>query len=153
MRLIAGVASGLGGRFFEELRDRQSLAYMVTASPIERRLAGAFVSYIATSPELEEVARQGLLSEFARLREAPVSAEELERAREYAIGTHSIRRQSGAALLAEMLDAWLLGSGLEEMDAFEHEVRAVTAERMQSVAERYFDERRVVEAVVRGGRA
>ena len=46
--LLAGVASGLGGRFFEELRDRRSLAYTVSAFASERRLAGLFVSYIAT---------------------------------------------------------------------------------------------------------
>src|SRR6185437_11267405 len=38
--MLAGVASGLGGRFFEELRDRQSLAYTVSAFASARRLAG-----------------------------------------------------------------------------------------------------------------
>src|SRR5205814_4236510 len=60
--LIATVASGLGGRFFDELRDRQSLAYTVQAAASGKRLAGIFLSYIATSPEKEGVARQGLLA-------------------------------------------------------------------------------------------
>ena len=49
--MLAGVASGLGGRFFEELRDKQSLCYTVHASASERRAAGTFLTYVATSPE------------------------------------------------------------------------------------------------------
>src|SRR5260221_546745 len=71
--LIAGVASRLRGRFFDELRDKQSLTHTVHAGAVERSLAGAFMAYIATSPELEEVARAGLLREFARLRDEPVT--------------------------------------------------------------------------------
>ncbi|HJU65275.1 MAG TPA: pitrilysin family protein, partial [Gemmatimonadaceae bacterium] len=148
-RLIAGVASGLGGRFFDELRDKQSLAYTVAAFPSERRLAGMFVSYIATSPDKEEVARAGLLGEFAKLREAPVTDEELIRAKEYAIGTHAIHQQSGGAVLGDIIDAWMFGR-LSELDEHDERVRAVTATEMLDVAQEYFDEGRVVEAVVRG---
>ena len=59
--MLAVIASGLGGRFFDELRDRQSLAYTVQAYASERALAGVFISYIATSPDREDVARAGLL--------------------------------------------------------------------------------------------
>ena len=65
--MIAGVASGLGGRFFDELRDKQSLGYTVHAGAIERSMGGAFMAYIATSPEKEEIARRGLLLEFGDL--------------------------------------------------------------------------------------
>ena len=67
-RIVASIGSGLGGRFFDELRDRQSLAYTVHAFTSEHQLAGAFVAYIATSPEKEDVARAGLLAEFEKLR-------------------------------------------------------------------------------------
>ncbi|HEV7991466.1 MAG TPA: pitrilysin family protein [Gemmatimonadaceae bacterium] len=147
--MIAGVASGLGGRFFDELRDKQSLGYTVHAYTSERALAGAFVSYIATSPEKEEVARRGLLNEFAKLRETPVSAKELEQAQTYALGVHAIRQQSGGAVLGEMVDAFLFG-GLWELAEFEDRVRGVTADEMRAVAERYFDERVRVEGIVRG---
>lgn len=151
--MIATVASGLGGRFFDELRDKRSLCYTVHAFSSERRLAGAFGAYIATSPEQESAAREGLLAEFRRLREEPVSAEELERAQTYAIGTHAIRQQSGGAMLADMVDAYLFGS-LAELDDYDARIRAVTAEGMREVAARFFDQSRRVEGIVRGtGRA
>ena len=148
--LLAGVASGLGGRFFDQLRDRQSLAYTVSAYAAEWRMAGMFVSYIATSPEKEEIARAGLLAEFAKLREAPVTAAELAQAKEYAIGTHAIRSQSGGALLGEIIDAWIFGRGLHEIDEHDARIRAVTADQMQELANRYFVEGALVQSVIRG---
>src|SRR4051812_27722785 len=152
--LIATVASGLGGRFFDELRDRQSLAYTVQAAVSEKRLAGMFLSYIATSPEKEGVARAGLLAEFAKLREQAVTPQELDRAKEYVVGSHAISQESGGALLGEMLDAWMFGDGLQEMLEHDARVRAVTAEQMRDAAEKFFDPERRVEGIVRGvGRA
>ncbi len=148
--LIAGVASGLGGRFFDELRDRQSLGYTVHATASDRLAAGLFLSYIGTSPEKEEAAREGLLREFDRLRESPVSDEELARARTYALGTHAIAQQGGANVLAELVDAWLYGTGLEELDRFADRLHAVTPRAMQALARAHFDPDRRVEGIVRG---
>jgi zinc protease len=147
--MIAGVASGLGGRFFDELRDKQSLGYTVHAFASERALAGAFVAYIATSPEKEEIARRGLLAEFAKLRDEPVTAKELEQAQTYASGVHAIRQQSGGAVLGDMVDAWLFGR-LTELEEFDARVRGVTTEAMRQIARAYFDETRRVEGIIRG---
>ena len=150
--LIAGVASGLGGRFFDQLRDKQSLGYTVHASASDRLAAGMFVAYIGTSPDKEDVARDGLLREFDKLRESPVTDTELDRARTYALGTHAIAQQSGGNVLAELVDAWLYGTGLEELDHYAVRLKAVTPQSMQQVARTYFDAERRVEGIVRGRR-
>jgi len=150
VHLIATMASGLGGRFFDELRERRSLAYTVHAFASERALAGLFVAYIATAPSREAEARSGLMAEFAKLRDAPVDADELRRAQTYAIGTHAIRQQSGAAVLADVIDCWLFGRDLSELVDHDARVRAVTPERVRAAARRYFDPALVVEGVVRG---
>lgn len=149
-RVLSAVASGLGGRFFEQLRDKQSLAYTVMAFPIERRVSGSFAAYIATSPAREDEARAGLLDEFAKLRAAAPTADELERARRYLIGTHAIAQQSGSSVLGDLVDAWLFGEGLHELQEVETRIAAVTDADVLAVAERYFDEKRVVEGIVRG---
>ena len=147
--LLGGVASGLGGRFFEELRDRQSLAYTVMARPFVRRASGTFAAYIATSPEKEDQARESLLREFARFTTEDVSAEELDRARRYAIGAWQIRQASGASVLGEIADAWMHGA-LEDIARYPADLEAVTPARMRAVASRWFDPARRVEGIVRG---
>lgn len=150
MHLLAGVGSGLGGRFFEELRDKRSLAYAVSAGAVELRRAGLFRTFMAVSPRREDEARRAMLDELAKLREAPVTDRELARAKAYAIGMHAIREQSGASVLGDVLDAWMFGRSLAELDEYEARVRAVTAAEMQRLAQRYLDETRRVEAVVAG---
>ncbi len=149
-RVLSAVASGLGGRFFEQLRDKQSLAYSVVAFPIERRNGGSFVAYIATSPEREAEARDGLLREFAKLCDAAPTDDELERARRYLIGAHAISQQSGGSVLGDVADAWLFGEGLHELREVDQHIRAVTSADVVSVARRYFDADRCVEGIVRG---
>jgi len=148
--LLAGIASGLGGRFFDELRDRRSLAYTVHAFGAPRRLAGTFGAYIATSPGREDEARAGLLAEFAKLAADGVTPDELARAQTYALGTYAIARQGGGAVLGDVLDAWQAGEGLGELDAYEARVRAVTPEDVRAFAAGHFDPARRVEGLVRG---
>ena len=60
-----------------------------------------------------------------------------------------MRQQSGGAVLADLVEAFLFGS-LRELIEYEQRVRAVTAESMQRAATMYFDEARRVEGIVRG---
>ncbi len=149
-RLIAGVSSGLGGRLFEELRGRRSLAYTVHAFASARALGGMFMTYMATSPTAEHEARAGLLTELARLGDGLVGDDELARAQASAIGTHAIGLQSGATVLADVIDAWLFGEGLHELEEHDARVRAVTQADLQRVARQSFGADGVVEGIVRG---
>jgi len=78
-----------------------------------------------------------------------VSEEELDRAKEYAVGARVIRRESNAALLSEMIEAWLFGR-LAESAEFEGKIRAVTREQVRALAAACFDPGRRAEGVVRG---
>jgi zinc protease len=149
-QLLSAVASGLGGRFFEQLRDKQSLAYTVSAFPLARRAGGSFAAYIATSPSREEEARAGLLGEFAKLCEMPPTDEEMERARRYLIGSHAIAQQSGSQVLGELVDAWLFGEGLQERHDVVDRLAAVQGADVVRMARASFDPLRVAEGVVRG---
>jgi len=151
-QLLGAVVSGLGGRFFEQLRDKQSLAYTVAAYPVERRAGGLFAAYIATEPDREAEARAGLLQQFARLREQPVRDDEIERARRYLIGTHAIAQQSGGSVLSTLLEAWSFGDGLQELAGFRDQLTAVTPSEIQALAQRWFEPAHRVEGVVRGRR-
>jgi zinc protease len=149
-RVWAAVASGLGGRLFEALRDRRSLAYTVVASAWQKARAGSLVAYIATSPEREEEAREGMLRELERFTREPVSEAELRQAVNYLAGQAEVNRQSGGAVAAEILEAWIAGSGLGELVDPGAPYRAVTAGDVLRVARGSLDPARRAEAVIRG---
>ena len=148
--MIASVASGLGGRFFDELRDKRSLCYTVNAFASERRVAGSVRRLhrdVAASGggRARRVAR--------RVQAVARGARDRGRARARADATrsasHAIRQQSGGAVLADLVDAYLFGT-LAELAEHDARVSAVTAESMQRVAETYFDPSRRVEGIIRG---
>ncbi|CAN5647181.1 hypothetical protein BH23GEM10_BH23GEM10_10090 [soil metagenome] len=150
LQLLSAAISGLGGRLFEELRSRRSLAYAVSAAPMARWLTGAFLAYIGAAPDREEEARTELLRELARTAEEPLADDELERARRYLIGSWQISQQTHARQLSDLAHALLLGTGLDELRGFEERVRAVTAADVQAAAARWLRPERMVEGIVRG---
>jgi zinc protease len=150
LQVLSAAIGGLGGRLFEELRSRRSLAYAVSAAPMARWLGGAFIAYIGTAPEREDEARAGMLEELLRTTHEPLDAQELERARRYLIGAWQIRQQTHSRQLADLAHALLLGEGLEELRRFEERISAVTADSVRAAAARWFVADRLVEGVVRG---
>jgi zinc protease len=149
-RVWAAVASGLGGRMFEALRDRRSLAYTVMASSWQRGRAGALLTYIATSPEREEEARAAMLEELDRFTREPVGQTELAQAVNYLAGQAEVSRQNGAELAAEILEAWVIGNGLSDLADPAGAYQAVSAEDVLRVAQRNLLTARRAEGVVRG---
>jgi zinc protease len=148
---LAGAAlSGLGGRVFEELRSRRSLAYTVSLRTMARREAGAFVGYLATSPDREDEARTELLAEIARVATHGVEETDLERARRYAVGTWDIRRQTTAAVASDLVGALVLGQGLHELREYRDRILAVTGDSVRKAARRWLDPDRAAFGVVRG---
>ncbi|HEX9754593.1 MAG TPA: pitrilysin family protein [Gemmatimonadales bacterium] len=146
----AAWAGGLGGRLFESLRDLRSLAYTVSAYPWQRRTTGALVTYIATSPEREEDARSAMLEELTGFGEREPPADEVAGTVSYLVGQSEVRRQSAGALAGEILDAWLQGTGLEELIDPGVPYRAVRPADVRLVAATYLDPARRSEGVVRG---
>lgn len=146
----AAIAGGLGGRLFEALRDRRSLAYSVAASPWQRHGAGGILTYIATAPTREAEAREAMLEELARFRAAPPAPDEVVRAINYLTGQLEVSRQSAGAMVSEILDVWYQGDGLEELEDILSPYHAVSAGAVHAMAVRCLEAGQRVEGVVRG---
>ncbi len=146
----AAHAGGLGGRLFEALRDRRSLAYTVQAYSWQRRTGGGLVSYIATAPGRETEAREQMLVELERFAESESSAREIQGTIGYLVGQSEVRRQSASAIAGELLGAFLSGTGLEELGAEEAALRAVTPGAVRQLAARFLSPAARAEGVVRG---
>jgi len=149
LEVLAACSGSLGGRFFEEVRTKRGLAYVVATANFSSRDAGWFGAFLATSPEDEQQARDVLLGEARRLGSEPPEGEELERAREYLCGQHALSLQGNAAQAGMALG--LLGSGFElsEIAEYPDRIRGVTSEAVAAAAAQYLDPDKVVLGVVR----
>src|ERR1019366_9454243 len=132
----SAIAAGLGGRLFESLRSKRSLAYTVIANSWQRKRVGGLLTYIATDPARLAEARDAMLDELDRFRREPPSREELARATAALVGEVEMSRQTAGAYASELADAWLLGNGLGELDDPTAPYRAVTAADVHALTAR-----------------
>ena len=149
MLVLGSLLGGMGGRLFAVLRERRSLAYSVSALSWQRRSVGAMLTYVATAPEREEEAREGMLTELAGVATGPLPAEDLHRAKNHVIGSIALRRQSAGALAADCFEEWWYGEA-EGPDNTAAQVQAVTEQQIRELAERIFVREQRAEFVLRG---
>jgi zinc protease len=137
LKMIEAILSRQGGRLFLELRDRQGLAYSVSAFASEGVDPGVFGVYFACAPDVVERAVSGVLAELGRLRDEPVGRAELEEARRYLLGSYDISLQTNAAQADELVFNELYGLGLDGGTRYREAVAAVTPASIQAAARGY----------------
>ncbi|KPL01007.1 MAG: hypothetical protein AMJ91_02105 [candidate division Zixibacteria bacterium SM23_73_3] len=150
LKVLQAIASGTGGRFFHQLREKRGLAYTVYGVNDSWEQAGVFYAYIATSPENERFAKEELLSEFYKFKADPVTEEELETAKNYISGMYQIYLETNSALVKQYAKAELLGKGTVEVERYPQKISQVTKEQVKEVATRYFDPQHLAVGVIRG---
>jgi len=139
LAVLDNILSGQSGRLFAELRDRDSLAYSVTAFFTKGLARGIFGGYIATDPANTERAIAGLLEQFDRVRDTEVSKDELKRAHRYLIGSRDISLQTNGAMAEEMTFNELYGLGYLAGREYADRILAVKADDVKRVAGSYLD--------------
>jgi len=148
LTVLENILSGQGGRLFYELRDKRSLAYSVSAFFTKGLAPGLFGGYIATDPSNSESALDGLLEEFAKVRDDRVLDSELARSQRYLVGSRAISLQTNSSKAEEMCLNELYGLGYRNGEEYERRISAVTIDDVQRVAREYLDPDRRAEVFV-----
>lgn len=134
------LGDSMSSRLFLEVRERQGLAYDVGSAPIQYHDTGAFSITAGVAPEQTGDALTAILREVARIRDEPVSPEELARAKEYTRGRITLSQENTGAVSgwygAQELELGEIRELDEELEHFD----AVTRADIQRVAERMFIE-------------
>ncbi|MBN1946543.1 MAG: insulinase family protein [Bradymonadales bacterium] len=137
LEVLCAILSAQGGRLFNEMRERQSLAYSVGATCQPGLDGGYLAVYVATSPEKIEEAVASLEREIRLLHQEEVSAEELERAQHFLVGQREISLQRAAARAAHLGFDEAYGLGYDDFYRFPERILGVTATDILRVARQY----------------
>ena len=151
LEVLSAVLSGQGGRLFVELRDKRSLAYSVTGFSVEGVDPGYFAVYIGCGPAKVNDALSGIRNELRRVREEPITAAELDRARTHLIGTHAISLQRNSARAAVMAFDECYGLGADASSHYAERIAAVSAVEVMNAAQRILQPSRETIALVAPG--
>lgn len=146
--VLSSVLSGQGGRLFLELRDKRSMAYSVRSYAVGGIDPGYFAVYMGTSPEKVDAALAGIREELEKIRDRPISADELSRTQQMLAGAHEIGLQRNGARAAMLALDHCYGLGMENFADYAARVQAVTTEDVARVARRLLDFDRSALAIV-----
>ena len=127
-------SSGLSSRLFLELRDKKGLAYVVRSSYEVYDKAALFNVYIATEPKNIKTSLEGFKIELDKIKNVPVSSEELENAKNNLIGKRQFFMETNlqqASMIAFYEDK---GLGCDYEEKLINLIKNVTIEDVQRVA-------------------
>jgi predicted Zn-dependent peptidase len=131
------LGGGMAGRLFVELRDRSALAYTAASYYEPVREPGVLVLYLGTAPGTSTPAEQALLREVEKIRDVPVSADELTRAKGYLLGRYAMDRRTNDRQAWHLAFYEVEGVGRDYPERYRRQVEAVTPADVQRVARLY----------------
>ncbi len=132
------LGNGLSSRLFVELREKQGLAYDVSAFYPTRLGRAPFVAYIGTAPQNLPVALAGLQFEIDRLTTTALTPHELQVCKNKILGQYALGKQTNGQIAQTYGWYELLGLGMAFDEDFQAAIAAVTLEEVQAAAQRCF---------------
>ena len=135
MALIKTALAGQGGRLFTELRDKQSLAYAITAFRSPGLETGVFGAYLACDPGKRPIATEAIFKELDKIREKGLTEKELAGAKSYLLGNLLIGLQTNGSQAMQMALDELYGLGYNNLPKFIRDIKAVTLDDIRGAAQ------------------
>ena len=138
---ILGSGAGFTARIPHRLRDELGLAYTTYASitMTAGQDPGRFVAFIGTSPENMERAHEELIAEIRRAVREPVTAEELQDAKDFLTGSFVFAFETSGQIARFLVHAEIYGLGFDYPDRYPEFIKRVTVEEVSRVARKYLD--------------
>lgn len=138
MMLIDAVLSqGLSSRLFDEIREKKGLAYTVSGIHPDLKGPSHFLTYVITRPHDAGKVRRDVLKQAERLQEEPLSARELEAAKQKLLGSFLNDRETNRGTAFRLAKAESIGLGYGYEENFERRLSEVTAQDIRRVAQEY----------------
>lgn len=149
LEVIGALLGGQSGRLFLELRERQGLAYQVAVHVTEGLDPGYLAIHVACAPDKLDRVHAAIRQQLDQLLAGGVTAEELERARNYVIGSHEVAMQRRAAVATAMAFHEAYGLGWQRWRGYAAAVAAVGAPEVTAAVRAHLRWDRAVTATVR----
>jgi len=132
------LGGGMSSRLFQNIREKRGLAYAVFSTLSSFRDAGCLSIYAGTATERAAEVVQLIVEEFRRLKEAPLSDEELQRAKDYLKGNLLLSLESTMSRMSNLARLEMCFGRYISLDEIAAEVDAVTTDAVLAVARELF---------------
>jgi predicted Zn-dependent peptidase len=137
-------------RLFVEVREKRGLAYSVGSYNEQYTDSGLVAGYVGTREDNVAEACAVIGAELDRLRSAPVSDDELRRAKESVKGRLVLSSESTAARMSRISRATLFDLPIDDLDTMLAKVDSVTVGDLSALAAELYAPERISAACVGG---
>ena len=149
LQILTTVLGGnASSRLFQELRERRGLCYSVSAQPSSFKDAGMLNISLGLEQRNVEKSLRLILSTFQSLKRHVVRAAELNRAKEYAVGTSRMSLERTSSQNMRVGGSVLVYGKIIDPEEVHSRLRAVTGEEVQAAANEFLDPLRATVAIV-----
>jgi predicted Zn-dependent peptidase len=142
------LGGGMSSRLFQNIRERQGLAYAVFSELSPYRDTGCLSIYAGTSVESARKVVESILREFRDLKQNQVPAEELRRAKDHLKGSLMLGLESTSSRMSNLARQEMYFGHFFTLDDLADSIEAVSADDVQRIARTFFDTRQIAVTVL-----
>jgi predicted Zn-dependent peptidase len=132
------LGGGMSSRLFQNIRERQGLAYSIYSDLNPYRDTGCLAVYVGTSRESAVKVVHSVVDEFRKLKSEAVPEEELRRAKDQLKGSLMLSLESSTARMSNLARQEMYFDRFYDLDELIEKIEAVTVEDLQGLANEFF---------------
>ncbi|MDP3661402.1 MAG: pitrilysin family protein [bacterium] len=149
LKVMAGaLGAGMSSRLFQRMREELGICYYVKTDNDALTDHGFFTVSAGVAPSRAEEALRAVLAEFARLRDEPLSEEELRKVKDCMVGNMYLSLESTDELAEFYGMQEVLRKELKQPDEIAKEIEKVDSKDIQEIARLIFKPERLNLAIV-----
>src|SRR5579872_6256217 len=133
------LGGGMSSRLFQNIRERQGLAYAIYSDLNPYRDTGCMSIYAGTSRASAGKVVESIVSEFRKLKTEMVTPDELRRSKDQLKGSLMLSLESSNARMSNLARQEMYFDHFYGLDELIAKIEAVTAEELQELANQFFE--------------
>src|SRR2546430_2755998 len=142
------LGGGMSSRLFQNIRERQGLAYAIYSDLNPYRDTGCMSIYAGTSRASAGKVVESIVSEFRKLKTEMVSPDELRRSKDQLKGSLMLSLESSNARMSNLARQEMYFDHFYGLDELIAKIEAVTAEELQILANTFFQTENVAVTIL-----
>ncbi|HEV2021858.1 MAG TPA: pitrilysin family protein [Terriglobales bacterium] len=132
------LGGGMSSRLFQNIRERQGLAYAIFSELSPYRDTGCLSVYAGTSLESTTRVVESVMGEFRELKANPIPEDEVRRAKDQLKGSLMLGLESTTARMSNLARQEMYFDRFFGLDEILDGIESVTAEDLQGLAQEFF---------------
>lgn len=142
------LGGGMSSRLFQNIREKEGLAYAVFSELTPYSDAGMLTVYAGTAKETVGQVIDLTIKEFRAMKESPVTAEELLRAKNHLKGSLMLSLESTTSRMSNLARQELYFGRFYSLDEILASIEAVRLEEVQALANELFQPEKIAITVL-----